>query len=47
VKAGKLPSEKAAELRALLDEALSLYRRGSCYEAVRRMIAFYKRLANP
>ena len=47
VKAGKLPSEKAAELRALLDEALSLYRRGSCYEAVRRMIAFYKWLANP
>jgi hypothetical protein len=47
VKAGKLPSEKAAELRALLDEALSLYRQGSCYEAVRRMIAFYKRLANP
>jgi len=47
VAAGKLSGENAAELRALLDEALSLYRRGNCYEAVRKMIAFYKRLANP
>lgn len=46
-RAGKLTEGEAAELRAMLDEALEQYKRGNCYDAVKMMMAFYKRLANP
>jgi len=46
ITAGKLSKDKAAELQALLDEALSLYKEGDCYEAVRKMIAFYRELSH-
>jgi len=46
ITAGKLSKDKAAELQALLDEALSLYKQGNCYEAVRKMIAFYRELSH-
>jgi hypothetical protein len=45
VSAGRISKEKATELNRMLEDALSLYRQGSCYEAVKKMITFYRELA--
>jgi len=47
ITAGKLSKDKAAELQALLDEALSLYKEGNCYEAVRNRDPVVYHLPHP
>jgi hypothetical protein len=44
--AGKISKEKATELNRMLEDALSLYRQGSCYEAVEKMVTFYRELTH-